>query len=58
MENKTIDELALELRRAYYKKWRERNKDKVAQHNRNFWLKRAALAASGQSGKSDDREND
>lgn len=51
MENKTIDEMAIvEARREYYRKWRAANKDKVKQHNRNYWIKKAAeLAASGQS---------
>lgn len=28
--------------RAYYKKWRAENKEKVKQHNQNYWDKKAA----------------
>ena len=40
MENKPDNSVA-EIRRAYYKDWRVRNKDKVKQHNLNFWIKKA-----------------
>lgn len=33
---------AIEARRAYQRKWRAENKDKVKEHNRRFWLKKAA----------------
>ena len=54
-----LDEKLIKARREYYKKWRAANKDKVAQHNRKFWAKKAAaLAASEQSGENnDDRKN-
>lgn len=42
MAEKSIEELAAEARRAYFKEWRAKNKDKVKQHNANFWLKKAA----------------
>lgn len=32
----------VEARRAYKKAWREVNKDRVAEHNRRFWAKKAA----------------
>ncbi len=38
---KTIEELAREERLAYYKKWRAKNKDKIKQHNANYWRKKA-----------------
>lgn len=34
-------ELALEARREYYREWRKNNKEKVAEYNRNYWLKKA-----------------
>ena len=40
MENKPEINL-VEVRRSYYKDWRARNKDKVKQHNLNFWIKKA-----------------
>ncbi len=60
MEKINLDELVVQARRAYYKKWRAENKDKVAQHNRNFWARKAqaALAASEQSeGNNDERKD-
>ena len=34
-------ELALEARREYYREWRKNNKEKIAEYNRNYWLKKA-----------------
>ena len=41
MEKQNIDEVVKNERREYYRKWRAANKDKVRQHNRNYWKKRA-----------------
>ena len=54
-KNQTIisdDNLISEVRKAYYKDWRAKNKDKVKQRNLNFWKKRALLKKSV-----DDTEN-
>lgn len=40
-ENKNLEELAKEMRRAYYKKWRDNNKDKVKKQNEKYWMRRA-----------------
>ena len=32
----------IEARRLYQKEWRAANRDKVREHNRRFWAKRAA----------------
>ena len=40
MENESVESKAIELRREYYRKWRERNKDKVKAYNRKKWLKK------------------
>lgn len=37
--NKNIK--AAELRRAYQKEWRAKNKDRVREYNRRFWEKQA-----------------
>lgn len=37
----TEEQKAIEARRAYQKQWRAANKDKVREHNRRFWLKKA-----------------
>lgn len=36
------EQKAIEARRAYQRQWRAANKDKVKEHNRRFWLKKAA----------------
>ena len=36
-----IDDVAAEIRREYYRKWRAANKDRVRQHNANYWRKQA-----------------
>ena len=45
MSNKKVfvseDEI-MELKRAYQREWRAKNKDKVKQHNHNYWAKKAA----------------
>lgn len=38
-----IEELIHQEKLKYYKNWREKNKDKVKRHNRNFWLKKIKL---------------
>lgn len=38
MEEK-FDDLTIKVRREYYRKWRAANKDKVKQHNANYWRK-------------------
>ena len=35
-----MEEKAKELRRAYMKSWRAKNKDKVSQYNKNYWIKK------------------
>ncbi len=36
----------VEARRAYQREWRSKNKDKVKEHNRRFWQKKAAAAST------------
>ena len=31
-----------DLKRDYYKKYRENNKDKIKQYNKNYWNKKAS----------------
>lgn len=47
--NKTIEELANEERRAYFKKWRSENKEKVKMHNATYWQKRVERKIERQS---------
>lgn len=37
----TIEQIAIEERKAYFKKWRSENKEKVKKHNANYWIRRA-----------------
>lgn len=41
MENINSDKV-IEIRRAYQKAWRAKNKDRVREYNRRFWEKQAA----------------
>ena len=58
MTDQEMDELIAQERRAYQKEWREKNKDKVRQYNRNFLLKRAnARLAEQQKENNADADN-
>lgn len=35
-----------EARREYYKRWRERNREKIREYNARYWHKRAERAAA------------
>ncbi len=48
---KTIEELAREERKAYFKKWRADNKEKVKEHNANYWKKRVLKKLENQQAK-------
>ena len=39
--NNKLEQAILEEKRAYFKNWRANNKDKVKQHNKNYWLRKA-----------------
>lgn len=58
VENISVEELAVQMRRNYHNEWRRRNKDKVKVYNHNQWLKRAAAALAEQSGANDERKDD
>lgn len=38
-----MSDAAKEARRAYYKAWRAKNKDRVHEYNAQYWAKRAEL---------------
>ena len=59
MSKETMEAKAVEIRRAYYREWRTKNKDKVKAYNRNRWLKKAAALAAEQSeGNNNDNPKD
>lgn len=43
-----IDDKAAEIRRDYYRQWRAANKERVKQHNQNYWKKKALEAINNQ----------
>ena len=47
-----MTEDAKQKRREYYKKWREKNREKVKEYNVRYWSKKAATE---QEGKKDER---
>lgn len=50
MKSVSTEQLAVEGSRAYYKQWREKNKDRLKEYRKNYFAqKAAALAASEQS---------
>lgn len=40
-----MDEKAREAQRAYMREWRRKNKDKVRESNRRYWMRRAQRTA-------------
>lgn len=38
---KTVEELAREEKRAYYRRWRAEHPERVKRYNETFWQKRA-----------------
>ncbi len=42
MVEMTMDEKAREERREYFRQWRAKNRDKVKENNRRYWVRRAA----------------
>ena len=47
MTNSQNTNKAAEARRAYYKRWRAANKDKVKQYNETYWQRRAERMERG-----------
>ena len=41
------ESVAAELRREYQREWRRKNKEKVAEYNRNYWMKKAKELEGG-----------
>lgn len=52
--NKQHSDMAAEARRAYYKRWRAANKDKVRQYNEAYWQRRAERMEREAAGESED----
>jgi len=50
-----MDELAVKARREYQREWRRKNKDKVKQHQKDFWLRQAKKLAEKGEGSNGDR---
>ena len=41
MNNNEIEQAVKMARRAYFKRWRDKNKDKVKEINNRYWVKKA-----------------
>lgn len=41
--NRTFDDIVREEQREYFRKWRAANPEKVKQHNKNYWRKKAEI---------------
>ena len=41
------ESVAAELRREYQREWRRKNKEKVAEYNHNYWIKKAKELEEG-----------
>lgn len=48
MNEKQLSAKALELRRAYQREWRLKNKDKVRANNRRYWERKAQKAVQAE----------
>lgn len=43
-KSQNLTAAAIEARRAYKRKWRERNKEHIKQYNAKYWAEKAASA--------------
>ena len=48
MSEKRLEGKALELRRAYQREWRRKNKDKVRANNLRYWERKAQKAVQNE----------
>jgi hypothetical protein len=46
-----MSEAAREARRAYYREWNKNNKEKVQEHQRRYWERKAAKAKEQEQAK-------
>ncbi len=49
MSDLQLEEEARREQRAYMKKWRAENKDKVKKHNRSYWQRKAQKKADAET---------
>lgn len=45
-----MERRAKELQREYLRGWRKKNKDKMQQYRKNYWLRKAQAAEDNQNG--------
>ena len=53
-----MTEQAMELRRAYKREWNRRNRERVKQHQSNYWERKARQAAELAEAKEGNKEDD
>lgn len=56
-ETENLESIAIQLRRAYLREWRKKNKEKVKRYERNRWLKKAAARAEMESRNNDEHKD-
>ena len=56
MDKSELERLAAEERKAYFKAWRAANRDKVAEHRRRYWEKKALERLNARDADSDNGE--
>ena len=50
ISTQALEELARAAQRRYKAEWRKKNKDKVREHNKRYWAKRALRLAEQNNG--------
>ena len=57
MNSAELERIVAEERKAYFKAWREANKDKTAEHRRRFWEKRALAKLNAKKEATDGKDD-
>ena len=55
---KTVDELARELRKAYFNQWRKNNPERVKKHNEDYWRNLALKTRQEEEAAQNDAKTD
>lgn len=58
MIGQNIEELARQKRNAYVRAWRNKNKDKVSEANKRYWLKKAERELAEQEATRQEADHD
>lgn len=58
MNGQNIEELARQKRNAYVRAWRNRNKDRVSEANKRYWLKKTERELAEQEATRQEADHD